>query len=134
MSLYHPARSRLTLVKPSDILIHSNDAEKSTGSTTYVMLKEIVNGIDGCWRVGFDLRSSGGYTARGIIYRNGSSYGTERATTSTSYVTFTEDLYFSRMDKIQLYARIYSTPQLAYVRNFRLYGDIIDAVAHNTLT
>jgi hypothetical protein len=138
MSLYVPIWKypdrRLTSVIPSENLKHSNDAEKNTNSTSYVKLKEIFNGIRGWWRVSFDLRSTSSYTAYGRIYRNDSAYGTERSVTSTSYVTFTEDLFFDVADRIQLYAKQYSSSAYAYVRNFRLYGDFIDVITYNTLT
>jgi len=117
---------------PSDILRHSNDTEKITDAGSYVKVKEIFNNISGIWRVKFDMKALSGVTAYGRIYRDGTAYGTERSTTSTSYVTFTQDLRFDVTDRIQLFLR--SSGYASYASNFRLYGDIIDAIAYNTLT
>jgi len=132
VSLYCPSWAlplRLPVqVQPSETLRHTNDPEKSTTSTYSTRLKEIFSAVTGVWRVRFDLRSSSSaYTAYGAIYRNGSPHGASRSTTSTTYVTFTEDLSFTTGDRIQLYGAV-SSGGTAYVRNFRLYGDAGEGV------
>jgi hypothetical protein len=143
MSLYHPTLQgvwkyydkRLSIVLPSENLRHSNDATKYIYNTSATKAKEITNGIRGKWRVKFQLYSYvGGATAYAQIYRNGSAYGLSRATTSSTPVTYTEDLFFDVADLIQLYAYTDNADFPAVVQNFRLYGDIIDAIAYNTLT
>jgi hypothetical protein len=144
MSLYHPIPSRvwtypdrrLTLISPSETLRHSNDTERTSGATSYEKIKAIFNGVKGCWRVKFDLRTTNAASAAyGRIYRNGSPYGTEQTTTSTTYVTFSEDLIFTIGDSIELY--IHTATSGAYwavTRNFRLYGDGLDAFGYNIQT
>jgi len=91
--------------------------------------------IGGVWRVKFDLKTNAvAIPALARIYRNGEPYGTEHGTTSLYYVTFTEDLFFQPLDRIQLYALISSSPYSGSLRNFRLYGDPVDAYGINTVT
>jgi len=112
----------------SDTLQFSNDTERHTASATYVKLKEIlINEAINAVRIKFDLKVSAGsgIYVYGRIYKNGVAMGTERSTTSTSYVTFSEDFAgpFVAGDLIQLYGRK-DTVYECYVRNLRLYWDI----------
>ena len=104
-----------------DVSFHGNPAEKSTISDTYVKLKETVLSRGGTFRIKFDLRGTGGDTAVGKIYRNGSPVGTERATTSTSDVTFSQDIAgWSVGDSIQVWCRRDLTAT-AYVNDFNIF-------------
>ena len=111
----------------SDNLIHSHDAEASTGNNSYTKLKTItISGLcpsPSTIRIKFDLRKTpGGGGALGRIYKNGGVFGTERIDFTGTYQTFTEDLSFARGDTLELWA--YTTdPFAVYVRNFRVYGD-----------
>jgi len=112
---------------PSETLQHANDAEVSTVSTNMVKLKEIKvnNGYLEKIRIKFDMCiESSSYVAYGQIYKNGTPIGNLWSTTSTSYVTFVEDLGpFQAGDLIQLYGRSNYTYRSAYFRNFRIYFD-----------
>lgn len=79
----------------------------STTSTGYTKVAEMRIGSAGTIRVDFRLSiANAASTAFGRIYRNGVAVGTERSTTSTSLVTFTEAIAgWSRNDLIQLYVR-----------------------------
>jgi len=113
--------------KPSDNVKVSDDTEESTGSDTYAKVKEIRIAFTGKMRVSFDLKSSDGATVYGRIYKNGTALGTERSTTSTTYVTYTEDLEFDGDDLIQVYAKTASAGGgTADIRNFRVKFDLVD--------
>jgi len=116
----------------SDVLF-ANDAEKGVSETTYTKKKEIQitslkpspTGLSIYFEM---LITNSDYAVYGRIYRNGSPYGTERSTTSTSYVVFTEVLPFYPNDYVQLYSRISaSVPYYGSVRNFRVCGKIVQA-------
>jgi len=77
---------------------------ENTNSISYVEKFCAVILQSGYYKVSFDLRRVGN-TAYGRVYKNGSAFGTERVTGSTTYVNFTEDLYFAAGDTIQLFAR-----------------------------
>jgi len=120
---------------PSDVLRKSDDAEAGTLSTSYVKMKSIVFYPEGPigkaeLRIKFDLKATSGETASGRIYRNGVAIGTERSTTSTTYVTYTEDIKGWKIgDTIELWAKSYPGTYApgATVRNFRVYADIVKA-------
>jgi len=81
----------------------ASDSQYS-GSTSYAKKKEIRVYRTGFYRVSFNLWTTNGeYTVKGRIYRNGNAYGTERSTSSTSAVVFTEDLYFYEGDTVELW-------------------------------
>src|SRR3990172_11440961 len=73
-----------------DILRAYADTEGTGATTVYVKKKEIVLDFGGALRIKFDLKHSGSGTTYGRIYRNGVAVGTERSTTSTTSVTFSE--------------------------------------------
>jgi hypothetical protein len=122
----------------SDTVIQSNDGAVSTSSLSWVKMKEIkiasvVTGNVGCQgsgtsfalRIKFDLKSSNSATsARGKIYRNGVAVGTEQHTSSTTYITYTEDITqpWTQNDLIQLYLLIDNSAYAAYAQNFRICG------------
>ena len=115
----------------SDTLLDSSDNEEYHVALAYIKEKEITipNDIfsnDSELRIKFDLKSANGaVTVYGRIYRNGVAVGTERSTTSTSYVNFSEDISgWSAGDLIQLYTRTGSNGIVVYVQNFRVYGDM----------
>lgn len=117
----------------SNTLRFSADAERLTsgggvsGNATYQCLKQISVAFPGKYRISFDLcgaYSGGSYHyGYGRIYVDGAARGTERSTNSTSYVTFTEDLYLPKGGTIQLYAKSDHDTVSIKVRNFRVYFD-----------
>ena len=86
----------------SNTLQASADTEQNVEvGQAYILAKSIQIGTTGVIRVSFDLKSAvAAYNADGTIYRNGVAYGTERNANST-YITFTEDLFFTKGDYIQ---------------------------------
>ena len=117
----------------SSTVRNSNDTETSRGGTTYVCAKKIRfnNGFIGQFRAYFDLKYvhyvGAGNTAYGKVYKNGSPIGTEKSTTSTTYVTMSDNITtdLAPGDEIQLYIRTndYSHEDEAFVRNFRIAYD-----------
>lgn len=116
----------------SDTLRASADTERSgTYSTpTYAKVKEIEFGVaifpgTATIRISFDLKAQTGAAndCYGRIYRNGAAVGTLRGTTSSSYITYSEDVSgWAAGDKIQLYISSVAG-NITYVRNFRIYYD-----------
>ncbi|MBK9272807.1 MAG: hypothetical protein IPM48_14575 [Saprospiraceae bacterium] len=119
----------------ADTIRQSADTERTSGGdpdNTYTLKKDIEIQTNGSIRIKFDLQSSNGsYNAYGRIYKNGSPVGTERITTSTSYVTYSEDFDDVVIgDNFQLY--IHNTfsggsGNVARCRNFRVYFDIVNS-------
>lgn len=125
---------RPTRIEASDVLLFSNDTERTTTLlNTYVKLKEtripakITTYSE--YRIKFDLAiATGGATAEAKIYLNDVDHGTEQQETSTSYVTYSEDLIVSGGDLIQVWGNTSQTGNACKVQNFRLYGDEIISV------
>lgn len=108
----------------SDTLRISADTERTTSSASYVKLKEIKFYWYGTVRIKFDLKRTAPTASWfGRIYKNGSAFWTQRETTSTTYVNYSEDLVFSPWDLIQLYSSANGASASAEVRNFRIYYD-----------
>ena len=61
---------------------------------------------------------SGGPTATGRIYVNGSAVGTERVATTTTYEAFSENIAVTSGDNVQLYVKVSSN--IGYVHYFRI--------------
>jgi len=92
---------------------------KSTTETSYAKRMSCVVGVDGIYRVAFNLYSTGYAAAYGRIYKNGVAFGTERSTTSASPgVQYSEDLQFSAGDSIEIYTRVSTVTQNAIVGEF----------------
>lgn len=115
-----------------DELRHSNDTAKTTSSTSYVKVKEIVlsQDIEAC-RIKFTLHHSATYssgvTYYGRIYKNGVAIGTERSRNdSAEAVTHSQDFTnFSSGDLIQIYAKVSDPTYTTQISNFRIYYDLI---------
>lgn len=120
----------------SDNLRNSHDAEASTASGTYVLLKTITlnQKLYGTVRIKFDLKCYlGPGTAYGKIYHNGVALGTEQSSISSSYATKSEDIThdFGKNDTIELWGKLqYMTT--TYIQNFRLYYDNEDITTIST--
>ena len=110
----------------------SSDAEVTESVTSYVKKKEFLVTVPGTYRIKFDLAVSNALaTGNGRIYKNGAALGTERSTSSESYVTYSEDLGVGVNDLIQLYLK--TDTYLAKAQNFRLYGTLGTGVGVVTL-
>ena len=106
-----------------DCLILANADQSSTPSTSYVKLKESLIARNGTLRIKFKLRATSPATAYGRIYRSGTAVGTQRSTTATSYVEFSEDITgWSIGDKVQIYVHTSNASYAAFVMDFELYN------------
>ena len=109
-------------VAAGDTLIVSADTQRDhSGFGTWSKEKEILITKKGTYRVKFELKGQNDQPdMKGRIYKNGASYGTERAPASTDWQLYSEDLSFDVGDLVQLY--LYSVNSWAiYCINFRLY-------------
>ena len=87
----------------------------------YVKRKEIVVNMNGALRVGFSMRTvDAAYICYGRVYRNDVAIGIERSTTSTTYVSFSEDITgWAPGDLVQLYT--YANPTSGYyIKDFNI--------------
>jgi len=121
-----------------EYLLQSNDAEKTTNDTSGILMKEITLSnietyfihypLNDTFRIKFDIRTSNAsYQARAGVYKNGTLVGTLQTTTSTSYITTSQDLNLGQLavgDKIQIYGLIADPSAYCYITNFRIYGVI----------
>ena len=102
----------------------ASDTEEQTAQTSYTILKQFRITKAGTLRIKFSLATaSAGIIAYGRIYKNGSSWGTERSTTKATYTEYSEDLAgWAVGDTIDLYVKTQSGSYAAMVRNFRVYA------------
>jgi len=117
---------KLTDFVAGNYFICADDREDSHTSSTYTKVAEFKIGRGGTLRIYFELKLSVEVAnVYGRIYRNGVGVGTERITTNTDYVSFTEDIGgWSIGDLVQLYTRITATTtSVVWSRNFRLFCD-----------
>jgi len=118
----------------TDTLRHSNDTVRTTSSTTYVKLKEVLLGDDlPVVRIKFTGFVTNHY-GNAQIYKNDSPIGTERQLTINSQ-TFSEDFSgFVAGDKIQIYAKANVAGETAYIRDMRFYySKKVDKIAGLTV-
>ena len=122
----------------SDNLRNSHDAEVSTTSLTYELMKTMTinEKLLGTVRIKFDLKvnTSTVGTGYGKIYHNGVALGIEQTDTTGSYVPKSEDIThnFAVGDTLEIWGH-YAAPAFgASVRNFRLYYDNGDIVTVST--
>lgn len=110
----------------SDDILHSHDASVFVNQAAYTKYKTItitaLSPNPSTIRIKFDMKADLGVgTAYGKIYKNGGAVGTERTTTSGSYVTFTEDISFAQGDTLELWSHI-GPPNTGFIANFRVCG------------
>lgn len=119
----------------SDNLRNSHDTETnhSINDASFHKLKTITftDGIEVKTgkkiRVKFDVKSSGGGAyVYGKVYKNGDVLGTEQGTSSTTYVTKSEDLNISTIaagETLELWGKAQAAGATVYIQNFRCYYD-----------
>jgi hypothetical protein len=115
-------------------VVTSHDGEVSTDSTSYAKIAAVRVGKIGTVSVIFDLRKNGSVTGYGRIYRNGIAVGTERSTTSSSFVTQSaEDITVLPGDTLELWAYI-SVTGFTFAQNFRVRCDHSDTASGRDIT
>ena len=95
-------------------------SEVSVAILTYTKKKEISIGTGGTITVSFRLRASA-YTAYGQIYVDGVAVGTVRTTTSTTYLTYTENITVAAGDLVQLYIKSGNGSYSAFTDQFKIF-------------
>jgi len=114
----------LIVAEPSDNLKESADTERSSASTTYVKIKEFIIRRQGQIRVKFDLKEpTGTQTAFGKVYINDIAVGVEKSTSSSSYVTQSDDVYVEAGNRVSIYIKTSAGGNPAFIENARLYFD-----------
>lgn len=96
---------KANIVNAGESLLTSNSAFKSTTATVMTKIKATQINVSGIVRVKFDLSSVNGYKGTLQIYVNGIPIGTERNSSSASYVTYTEDISIEANDIIEIWGK-----------------------------
>jgi len=106
--------------KAGDCIEAASDEETLITSTSIMKVKEIYLTQGGDLRISFAIKNNGANgKTYGRIYKNGTAIGTLRETSSTTYVTFTEDISgWKKGDLVQLY--VYRWNYDGYCKNFRI--------------
>jgi hypothetical protein len=113
----------LTLVVgDSAIYNDATELDDNTHNSGYVLGKACTcYNHGGTIRVKYDTRvSSTSETIHSQLYVNGSPRGTARTNTSTTYVTYTEDITVNVGDVVQIYFYIQTTTYHGYIANFKI--------------
>lgn len=111
------------------VVIKSADTERTESSASYVKKKEISVSRGGVINVYHEMYSGIGSNVYTWVYKNGIATGTERITTSGSYVAYNENIAVDAGDLIQLYAK--SAGGNCYMRNFRIRASASDVCVVN---
>ncbi len=115
---------------PIEVTVHDNATERSSNSSSYVKVKEIVltEAIIGDINLYFQLKSGASLTtAYGRIYYNGAPIGTEQSTTNLTYVPESENFVsvtWAVGDTLELWVKnsIGGGANTAIVNNFQIRG------------
>lgn len=109
----------------ADTFTLASGATASTQATSWTKLKEYVCTVAGQIRISFSLSGTGGATAYGRIYRNGSAVGTSRSATGAT--TYSEDIGgWKPGDLIQVYGYVSNA---SYYANFSAISVTVDIFA-----
>lgn len=124
------------VVEASSTLRNSNNTERTTSASAFVLLKETqLNDDLAACRIKFDLNEDAG-TAHGRVYKNDVAIGTDQTNTTESYITFSQDFTgFVSSDSLQIYAYNTVATNTTFVRNMRFYYDLfVTELAENETT
>lgn len=113
-------------IDETDTALASANIERTEMTMAWVKHKEIRLMLKGdVIRSFFELKNMSSVVCYGRVYKNGVAYGIERSTTSSDYVSFTEDLAYGIEDLFQLYIK--GNTQFSSVtntRNFQARGKV----------
>lgn len=96
---------KAAIVNPGENILVSNSTLKSTTATTMTKLKATQINVYGIVRVKFDISSVNGYLGTLQIYVNGVPRGIVRTSTTSSYVTYTEDIAVEANDVVEIWGK-----------------------------
>lgn len=115
--------SAITLTAGENYILR-DQTSASVNTTSYSKVKEYQIGYSGVIRVVMGIYATGLSTdAFGRIYVNGVAVGTERSTSSTTTVSFTEDIPISAGDLVQMYVKKAGTNSVAYSEFYLKIGN-----------
>ena len=107
-----------------EVVAFSNDTVSYNGSLSYSIVVPawgVTIGASGKVRVSFGMKAqNASYIVYARIYLNGVGVGIERSTTSTTLITFTEDITVNAGDAFQIYAKCTNISASVYVGNLRI--------------
>jgi len=108
----------------SDDILHSNDDLVDSDEVAFAVKKKITCPITETIRIEFKIKTKGlaGQFAHGRIYKNGVALGTDQATSTVNWETFSEDLIFSASDLIELWCYGWPGPIGYQMKEFRILG------------
>lgn len=110
----------------SDAILHSNDDLVDSDEIAFAVKKKITCPITETIRIEFKIKTKGlaGQFAHGRIYKNGAGFGTDQATSTVNWETFSEDLVFSSSDLIELWCYGWPGPIGYQMKELRILGVI----------
>lgn len=102
------------------------NTERTSLYTSMTLVKEFRTKRTGTFQVNFDLKASilNATAVNARIYINWVAVGTNRATSSTTYTTYTENIFVKYDDLVQLYFQTVTWTN-AIVRNFNMKYDLV---------
>jgi len=107
----------------SNIIILSNDTERTGTDLAYVKKKEILCPMNATIRVNFEIKNDNvGVSTWGRVYKNGVAHGAARSTALDVYQVYSEDLAFLAGDLIQIYVYTENILNPWFLQNFRILG------------
>lgn len=107
----------------SNVIILSNDTERTGKELVYTMKKEILCPMNATIRVNFEIKNNNlGVSTWGRIYKNGVAHGVARCTPLDVYKVYSEDLAFVAGDLIQIYVYTDNVANPWFLKNFRILG------------
>ena len=113
------------VIGAGDNELRAANISRSTVNLNYELLKSIQVKFPAQYRIRFALRSEEEFTTvYGRIYKNGAGFGTERSTTSTSLVYYTEALSFTTNDYVQIYAKTSNVNFFAGIEYFSVRSEL----------
>lgn len=108
------------------LLVAQALTERSLGNyNTPTKMKEIEIENAGTYTVKHLMKTDAG-TGNSRIYKNDVAFGTTRTSTSTTYVEYSEDLYFDQGDKLQLWGWHSTENNLIFVDDLKVSCNFVD--------
>jgi len=109
--------SAITISAGNNIAIKRTNQKNNSG-TSFDEMHKITVGYSGTIRIEFNLKASSGYSAIGQIFKNGSACGYLRTTSSTTYVSYTEDIAVIAGDRLTMELKSSYYQKSAYCSSF----------------
>lgn len=112
-------------VLPGDTILLSADIERSTILDVYTKVKEILISFTGYYRLSFELKNSEEtFWAYGRVYKGDVAFGDEQNNKSLTYIEYSQDMWLTYNDLIQLYVKHQNAGSTSFIKNFRIKGTV----------